>query len=540
MVNSSPDPASAVKKHGSALRSTLLVSAFTLASRVMGLVREQLFAILLGAGFYADAFVVAFRIPNLLRDLFAEGALSAAFVPTFARVEKEKGKEAAWRAANCIVGALLSVVGLITVLGIVFATPIVHLFAPGFAAQPGKTELTIELARIMMPFLPVVSLAAVMMGMLNARGSFGTPALAPTLFNLAAIVVGIGLKLAGAQPHTAVIGWSAGTLAGGFLQFAVQVPPLWKQGYRPIPILTGAWRDESVRRVARLMAPATVGLAATQINIFVNTQFASSQPGANAWLNYAFRLLYLPIGIFGVAIATVTTTSLAKSAAAGDMAEMKAGLNRGLRHVAFLTVPATVGLIVLAEPVIGLLFQHGRFKASDTQATALALIAYAIGLYAYSGVKVAAPAFYALDRTRVPLIASAGAVVTNIALNVIAFRWIGYVGLAIGTSLGAWMNLAVLTGSFRSFTKGVPGPKGLFGQLARVALASAIMGLVVWGTLHVAQPALAGFGDTVRARAVRALGGVGLGAVVYAIACKLLRIGEMNEIVGALRRRRRK
>ncbi len=516
----------------SALRSTLLVSAFTLASRVMGLVREQLFAILLGAGFFADAFVVAFRIPNLLRDLFAEGALSAAFVPTFARVEKEKGREAAFRAANSIVGALLLVVGLLTVLGVVFADPLVHLLAPGFSADPGKTELTVELARLMMPFLPVVSLAAVMMGMLNARGRFGTPALAPTLFNLAAIVVGVGLKLAGAEPRTAVIGWAAGTLAGGLLQLLIQIPSLWKQGYRPIPVLTGLWRDESVRRVARLMAPATVGLAATQVNIFVNTQFASSQPGANSWLNYAFRLLYLPIGIFGVAIATVTATSLAKSAAAGNLEEMKSGLARGMRHVAFLTVPATVGLAVLAEPVIGLLFEHGRFTASDTRATAIALVAYAFGLYAYSGVKVAAPAFYALDRTRIPLIASASAVATNLTLNIIAFRWIGYVGLAIGTSLGAWVNLAVLTGAFRRHTSGTPGPKGQGSQLVRVALAAAVMGLVLWS----AERAVAGLVPVW----IRALGGVGAGALVYAVACKLLRIAEMDEVLAAVMRRRRR
>ncbi len=520
--------------------STLLVSALTLASRFLGLVREQLFAMLLGAGYYADAFVVAFRIPNLLRDLFAEGALSAAFVPTFAKVEKEQGREAAHQVANRVAGAILIVTGALTLLGILFAQPLSFALASGYQAEPGKLELTARLAQLMMPFLPVVSLAALTMGMLNARGRFSRPAIAPALFNLAAIGVGLGLKLAGAPAEVAVVGWAIGTLVGGVLQFGVQLPELFKDGYRFLPKLTGLWRDESLRRIARLMAPATLGLAATQVNIFVNTQFASDQPGANAWLNYAFRLMYLPIGIFGVAIATVTASSLAKRAAEKDLAGMKAALSQGLRHVAFLTVPSTVGLVVLAEPIIGLIYQHGRFTASDTDATAWALTGYAIGLYAYSGVKVAAPAFYALDRPRVPLIASACAVLVNLALNFAAHRWLGYWGMALGTSLGALANLLVLTLSFRVASRGVEGPGGLFAQLARVLAASALMGAAVYGALRGFDALLVGRGIDSAAfgpRLVRVLGGVGLGAAVYGLACKLLAIGEMDEVLAAVRRR---
>jgi putative peptidoglycan lipid II flippase len=536
-------PAQPAASKGGALRSTLLVSAMTLASRLLGLVREQLFAALLGAGFFADAFVVAFRIPNLLRDLFAEGALSAAFVPTFARVEKEQGKDAAHAVANRVAGAILLILGALTLLGIAFARPLVWAMAAGFEREPGKLELTAQLAQIMMPFLPIVSLAALTMGMLNARGHFSRPAIAPALFNLAAIGVGAGLKLAGASPQVSVIGWSLGTLAGGALQFGVQLPELFKDGYRFLPRIRGLWRDESLRRIARLMAPATLGLAATQVNIFVNTQFASGEPGANAWLNYAFRLMYLPIGIFGVAIATVTASSLARKAAEKDLVGMKAGLAQGLRHVAFLTVPSTVGLVVLAEPIIGLIYQHGRFHASDTHATALALMGYAVGLYAYSGVKVAAPAFYALDRTRVPLIASASAVAVNLALNLAAHRWLGYQGLALGTSLGALANLLILTWSFRQLTRSVEGPRGLFWQLARVVVASALMGLVVWGALRGLDTVLEARGIGIEQfwpRLLRAVGGVALGGVAYVGACKLLRIGEMDEVFAALKRRRRR
>jgi putative peptidoglycan lipid II flippase len=532
-------PAPGKKQAGGGLRSTLLVSALTMASRLLGLVREQLFAALLGAGIYADAFVVAFRIPNLLRDLFAEGALSAAFVPTFTQVEAEKGKPAAHELANRVIGALLVIVGALTLLGIVFARPLVWALAAGFAKEPGKLELTAYLAQLMMPFLLLLSLAAVMMGMLNARGRFGAPAIAPALFNVAAIGVGAGLKLAGCSPETAVVGWSLGTLLGGLLQFGVQVPQVWRDGYRLWPRFRGLWSDPAIRRIARLMAPATLGLAAVQVNIFINTQFASGEPGANAWLNYAFRLMYLPIGIFGVAIATVTASSLARHAANKDVAQVRSGLAQGLRHVALLTVPSTVGLVVLARPIIALIYEHGRFTADDTAATAVALMGYSVGLYAYSGVKVAAPAFYALDRPRVPLVASASAVLTNLVFNAVAHRWLGYLGLALGTSLGAMLNLLILTRTFRSLTKGAQGPAAppIAGQFAKVVAASALMGAAVWGAVW-AFDRFAGAGAGTAMQLVRVVGGVGLGALVYAGACKALRVGEMDEVLAALRRRR--
>jgi putative peptidoglycan lipid II flippase len=533
-------------KPASALRSTLLVSAGTLASRLLGLVREQLFAALLGADFFADAFVAAFRIPNLLRDLFAEGALSAAFVPTFAKVDQQEGRAAAYALANRVVGVILAVVGAIALAGIAFAGPLVRALAPGFAAIPGKLELTARLAQLMMPFLLVVSLAALMMGMLNARGVFGRSAVAPALFNVAAIGVGAGLWIAGASPQVAVVGWSLGTLAGGVAQLAVQMPPLFADGYRVRPRLAGSLRDPHVRRIAWLMAPATAGLAATQLNIFINTQFASGQPGAVSWLNYAFRLMYLPIGLFGVAIATVTASGLARKAAEKDLPGLKGALGQGMRHVAFLTVPSTVGLAVLAEPIVGLIYEHGRFSAQDTAATAIALMGYSLGLYAYSGVKVVAPAFYALDHSRVPVLASAAAVATNLALNLAAYRWLrsmglGYLGLAAGTSLGALVNLGVLSLSFRGLARHVPGPKGLFAQLAKVALASALMGLIVLAALRGFDAALAARGIGAHAgwaQLARVAVGVPLGAVLYAALCRALRIGEMEEVLAAVRHRR--
>ncbi len=512
-------------------------------SRLLGLVREQLFAALVGGGYFADAFVVAFRIPNLLRDLFAEGALSAAFVPVFARAEREEGKRSADELAKRVVGALLCVVGVLTLLGALFATPLVLLLAPGFAEEPGKVELTAHLARLMMPFLLFVSFAAVLMGMLNARGRFGTPALAPALFNVAAIVVGALLWLFGAGPRVAVIGWSIGTLLGGLVQFGIQLVPLSAAGFRFVPRLRGLTRDPRLRKMALLMAPAVLGLAATQLNIFINTQFASSQEGANAWLNYAFRLMYLPIGVFGVAVATVTATSLAHRAAERDLDGLRQGLSTGMKHVALLTIPSTVGLIMLAHPIIELIFERGRFTSKDTAATALALVGYSVGLYAYSGVKVAAPAFYALGRSKLPLIGSAAAVATNLAINLALFERVGYVGLAAGTSAGALVNLAILTVAFRRVTRASNRRTDTLRQLGQVTLASAVMGVALY-FFDARFTALLVERFEVRSAfalcGLRVFCGIAVGVALYAAACKALRVREMSELATLLRRRARR
>lgn len=514
----------------------MIVSAATMGSRVLGLVREQVFAALLGSGLYADAFVVAFRIPNLLRDLFAEGALSAAFVPTFSKIEREEGVARAHAAANAVLGALTWVLGVITALGIVFAEPLVSRMAAGFAVEPEKLAVTVDLTRWMMPFLPIVSFAAVTMGMLNARKRFATPALAPALFNVAAILVGGGLWLADADPRTAVTGWAIGTLLGGLSQLVVQFPPLWQAGWRFRPSLW-PWSEPAVGRLVTLMAPAIVGLAATQVNILVNTWFASGEAGANAWLSYAFRVMYLPIGVFGVAVATVTQSTLASRAAAKDGEGLAAGLGLGLRHVALLTVPSTFGLLVLAEPVMSLLYEGGRFSATDSAASAVALSGYAVGLYAYSAVKVVAPAFYALERPRMPVLASAAAVTVNLVLNFSLHDRLGYLGLALGTSLGAIANVAVLVFAFRHVTgRGIPG--GVGDQLVRVGLAGLAMAGAVWAVQAGLVEALPLSGKLARLAQVSV--GVGLGAVVYTLVCRALGVGEVDTLIGVVRRRLRR
>lgn len=516
-------------------RAVGLISAATMLSRVLGLVREQLFAALLGASLFADAFNVAFRIPNLLRDLFAEGALAQAFVPTFKASLKQEGQARAYALANRVAGTLLALIGLIVVLAIVFAPSIVGVLAEGFEDVPGKLALTVTLTRIMMPFLAIVSMAAVAMGMLNARNQFTAPALAPASFNVMSILVGATLYVTGVAGPWVAVGWSIGTLLGGLAQLGVQMPSLWRAGFRPRPWPDLRLRDPGVRRVGLLMAPAVGGLAAVQINIVINTMFAAAENGAVSWLNYAFRFLQLPIGVFGVAIATVSTTRYADAAADGDRAALTGHLREGLRLVLFLTVPATVGLLLLSEPIIRLIFEHGRFTAGDTWATAQALELFVVGLCAYAAVKVVAPAFYAVNMARIPVIASISAVAGNLAINVALHPIYGYRILALGTAVAALLNFMVLYVMFNRRIRAVDH-LDLMRYLGRVGAAAVAMGALVWITWRGLHDLVGTTG--IGARLAGALVPVIVGGLAYAAACHILGIEEIRLLLARLRRRR--
>ena len=511
------------------------LSAATMTSRVLGLIRDQLFAFLIGANRWSDAFVIAFRIPNLLRDLFAEGALSSAFVPTFADVHRNRGPEAAYRLANTIVGLVLVVVGVLTLLGIAFADAIVAAIAPGF--DPAKAALSVHLTRIMMPFLLLVSLAAAVMGMLNAQSRFTAPALAPALFNVAAIVVGVGMWIAGLPPDRAVVGWSIGTLVGGVLQLAAQLPSLHAVGFRfRLRLGRALLSDPGVARILRLMGAAVVGLSATQVNIVVNSMFASRVDAAPTWLQNAFRLMQLPLGVFGVAIATVAGAGVAQRAAARDMDSVKQTIGSALRLVAFLNVPSAVGLVVLARPIISLLFEHGRFGPADAAATAQALACYAVGLYAYSAVKVFAPAFYALDRARVAVWGSVLGMVSNVALNFALWPVLGYRGVALGTSVAAGANFAVLGWAWKR-RYGSLGGAGTVRQLGKVLVASLALAAAAWAAER-GLAALLPPGKTLPRQLLLAFGPISAGALAYLAAARALGIRELDELLAALRRRR--
>lgn len=509
-------------------RSAALVSGATLVSRLLGLVREQVFATLFGAGMATDAFNVAFRIPNLLRDLFAEGAMSSAFVPTFTEELTLRGKESAFRLASVVMSMLAVVTGALVLLGIAFAGPLVHAMAPGFARVPGKLELTIQLTRILMPFLMLIAVGAAATGVLNALSSFAVPALAPGMISIGMIVAGLTLvpvaKMLGQPP---IVGMAVGTVLGVLGQVLVHVPGFWKEGYRPRPMW--APRDPGVRRIVMLMVPATLGLAATQINLVVNTQIAAGLPGEGSvsWLNYAFRLMYVPIGVFGVAVSTVTLPAVSRAVALQDMPQMRKELTGALRLVAVLTLPATAGLMALATPVIRLVYQHGRFTAMDTQQTAAALVFYCVGLAAYSGVKVIVPAFYALKDTRTPVLVSVSVVVLNVVMNIALAPLLRHRGLALATSITMTLNLAILLALLHRRV----GPLGLrpvAWATCRIALASAAMGASVcsldhwleglWGTNGL--PARAGV------LAITVLGG----ALLFALFGKALGIEEVGQL----------
>jgi putative peptidoglycan lipid II flippase len=530
-----PAPAEARARAQDAAASSLArgarrVSALTMMSRLLGLVREQIFALTLGAGSTSDAFLAAFRIPNLLRDLFAEGALSTAFVPTYVRTLKEGGRAAAFALANRVLTTLTVYLGAVAGLAMLFPGPVVHVVASGFSAD--KAELTSSLVRIMMPFLPTISLAVVAMGALNAEERYTTPALASSMFNLVAILGGSAIWLVHPSSRLAVFGWAAMTLVGGVAQLGVQLPPLWGLGFRPRFLPDLGLRDPGTRRIAALMAPATLGVAAVQINVVVSTAFAShGAPGSISWLGYAFRLMQLPIGVFGVAISTTSLTQLSRDAAAGDREALTATLRRGLQMVLFLTVPSTVGLAILGEPIIRLIFEHGRFSSHATVETARALSGYTLGLVAYSAIKVVASAFYAIGRTRVPLAASVSAVAANLVWNVVTFRWLGHLGLALGTSIAAIVNLAVLLVALHLQVGRVIN-RSLLGAFVRIVASSAVMASLLWPIELGLRRALP---HGLLSNAACVLVPVAAGVTAYFASARLFKIAEATSLLRRLR-----
>lgn len=505
-----------------------------MASRILGLVRDQVLAYYFGAGDAMDAFRVAFRIPNLVRDLFAEGAMSAAFVPTFTRELTRDGKPRAWRLANSVVTALILVTGVLVALGMIYAEPLVRLYAEGFEAVPGKIDLTVYMARIMIPFLTLVAMAAVFMGMLNALGHFFVPALSPAMFNVATIVITVAFvpfaDRWGMQPIVLV---AIATLVGGLGQLLIQWRPLLREGYRYRPSLDV--RDPSLGHVLLLMGPGTIGMAATQINVFVNTQFASNEgTGAISWLDYAFRVMYLPIGLFGVSIAAASTPALSRLAAQENTAAMRSTVASAIGLMLALNIPATLGLIALAAPIIALIFERGQFTAADTAATARALQFYSLGLVGYSIVRIVSPAFYALHRSRIPVFASIASVVANVLLNIYLVRVMGFAGLALGTSIAAILNAVVQLVMLRRELGGIEGRRVTV-SLAKSTIAAALMAAAAWyadAWLRSVFP-----GTSVVEQGVRVATAIGVAMAVLSGAAWALRLREFEEARAMVLRR---
>jgi putative peptidoglycan lipid II flippase len=467
------------------------VSVAIMISRVLGLVREIVLARYFGAGMFTDAFYIAYRIPNLLRDLFAEGALSAAFIPIFVRRLTLDGKEQAWLLANRLISTLLVLLGIVTLAIFFGARGFVYLLAAGYTAIPEKFELTVQMTQIMSPFLLWISLASVGMGMLNAFGRFFVPALASSAFNICCILAGIFLSpfmsYFGVDP---IVSMAIGALVGGASQFLVMIPSAYVLGFRFR--LAFNFSDPELRRIGRLMFPAIVGLSATQINIMVDNQIASMYGnGPVSWLSYGFRLMQLPIGVFGIAIATATLATVSHHAAQNALNKVGQTLNSSLKLAACLTFPSTIGLILFRQEIVQLLFQGGSFLPADTLNTSNVVLCYALGLFSYSAVKILVPTLYALRDTRSPLRFSMLTVASKILLNFILIKHLGFLGLALATTIASWINYGLLLNHVRHI-KGVSWGKTNLSAYMRVALASLVMGLIALLVFHLSSYVLPG------------------------------------------------
>jgi putative peptidoglycan lipid II flippase len=526
-------PQDSASQTGTIARAAGTVSLAVLASRILGLVREQVFAGLFGAGLAFDAFVVAFRIPNLLRDLFAEGALSSAFVTVFTDYDQRLGQEQTWQLANNVVFCFTLLLSLLVMAGMWFAPDLVGVMAPDFGTVPGKLGLTTLMTRIMFPFLILVSLAALAMGVLNSKGKFFVPSLASSFFNLGSVVTGVALALAAPRFGMApIVGMAWGTLVGGLLQLMVQVPLLWRVGFRLRWVMQ--LREPGLLRIVKLMLPAMVGLSATQINIFINTFYASScAQGSVSWLNYAYRLFHLPMGLFGVALMVATLPVVSRHAANRDLPALQDALNSSLSLGILVTMPAACGLIFLAQPIIGLIYQHGLFTAVDTQQTAAALALYSLGLVAFAGVKIIVPVYYALDDTRIPVLGSFLTVAANLCIIHLTLAALQHRAIALSTSLSVILNFIFLAAVLYRKLSGLK-VRGLILTLVKVTGASLIMGLAVyWLQPHAA----AWLGTGLVGQALGLAGVIAIGMGLYVALVSQMQIPEFQDLMRQVRTR---
>ena len=454
------------------LRSVISAGAGTLVSRVLGLVRDVVIASVFGAGTSTDTFFVAFRIPNFFRRLFGEGAFSHAFVPVLGEYRARRSEDEVRDLVGHVAGSLGAVLLTVTAAGILAAPILVYVFASGFAGEPGQAALTASLLRLTFPYLLFISLTALAGGVLNTWGRFGVPAVTPSLLNVALIGAAIGLAPRFAEPVTA-LAW--GVLAGGVAQLAFQIPFLWRIRMLVRPRLRLA--HDGVRRIVRLIVPAVLGVSVAQVNLLVDTQFASYlATGSISWLYYSDRLMEFPLGVFGIALATVALPSLAARHAQDDAAGFDATLDWALRLVLVIAVPAALGLGVLAVPMISTVFQYGEFGELAVRMSALSLSAYAGGLVAFVAVKVLAAGFHARQQMRTPVRIAVVAMIANVVLNIALVGPFAHAGLALASSLAAWLNAGLLLKSLRSEDGFRPRP-GWGKLLARVAAAAVVLTL---------------------------------------------------------------
>ncbi|HAU0288748.1 TPA: murein biosynthesis integral membrane protein MurJ [Legionella pneumophila] len=515
------------------VKATGIIALAVMCSRVLGLIREVLFNALFGSA-SMGIFLIAFRAPNLLRDLFAEGALSVSFITVFSKKIETEGEKSAWQLASKMLTLTSVFMSILCLFGIIFAKYLIFILAPVFSVKDAET--TIFLTQLMFPFILLVSLAAIVMGMLNSKNVFGMPALASSFFNIGSILGGAlcGWFIDPSFGERALIGLAIGTVIGGLLQLGVQFPSLRKVGFYFKPNFH--WYDSGVRNTLILTIPAVIAASAVQINVLINSGFASYLgKEAVTWLNSAFRLMQFPLGVLGVAIATITLPVVSRLAATNNHSQFGSTLARAIRLAVFLTMPAAVGLWFFANPIISLIYEHGKFHASDSLQTAYALQFYALGLVAYSCIKVLSPAFYAIDKKWTPMIVSFATIILNIILNYfLIFKLsMGHRGLALSTTVSATVNflvLYVLMTRLHNLQN-----RYLFNTILRCVLASAILGFMCQSIFAYGADFL--YHPSFWIRAVSLAISISFAVLVYLSMCVILRVDEAKSIFMIIRHR---
>lgn len=509
------------------IRSTAAVAAPTMVSRILGYVRDLLQAYYLGTGNGADAFTIAFTIPNLFRRLTGEGAMTPAFVPAFTGLRRSGDRRALWVFGNAFFWDLVVVMAVTTGLGVLFAPGLVKVIAYGFGDVAGKWGLTIFMTRVMFPYLFFITLAALASGILNSFGRFFVPASTPILFNIAVIAAVAGW--AGDAGEPALI-FAAGVVVGGLLQLALQIPFLWREGMRFTFGLS--FRDPTVRRVGRLMLPGIFGASVTQINFALSRMIASGlEKGSTSALYYASRIEELTLGLFSIALASALLPAFSEQVASRDIGELKKTLGFSLKLTAFVSFPAAAGLMALNVPIMRTLFERGRFDAESTAVSASCLLFFALGLPFVSGVKVVAPAFFSLEDTRTPVAIGIGVMAVNIGASLLLMGPLRVGGLALALSLSQVLNFVLLL-AWLERRVGTTGKTRWALSAAKAAAAAALMG----GAIRLAWPLLRVDGSAFTVRVAALAGAIVAGIFIYAGIIRLISPGDLNSVIALLRR----
>ncbi len=511
------------------VRAAGVLGFATILSRIMGMVRDMVVSRLFGAGLATDAFFAAFQIPNMLRRFFAEGALTAAFVPTFSEYYTQRSEQEARDLANTCFTLLTIIMALLTILGILFSPAIVGMMFPGFRELPGKFDLTVLLNRLMFPYLFFISLVALCMGILNTMRHFFTPAISTVFLNISMILCALLLHDRFQVP---IVSLAVGVLVGGMLQLLLQLPTLYRKGFGIRPRLD--FHHPAVRRITLLMGPSIFGVGVYYLNLTVSNILASLLPqGSVSYLYYAQRLFEFPQGIITVSVAQAVLPSMSRQAAAGEMDQLKESLRFGLKITLFITIPAMVGLMICSTPIFSLLFMGGEFDYSKAENAAMALRYYSLGLAVVALVRVLIPAFYALKDTRTPVVTAFITFLLNAALSLLLMKPLLHGGLALATTLASASNMAMLFFLLRKKIGSFGGGKILVSGL-KTLTAAVPMGFLVWYGMGFTNWSLDGH----KVEKVAVLGGsISLGVLLFILTAHLLRCEEVTE-AGALIRRK--